>query len=197
MLKWLGVSKMEVVILDDVIRILGKRPLAYAIYSLLVKQEPQILIVDNDEEVKVLDSFLNFIFGDLYGSSTTGLPKLNKPFEIITKDTYMKNWKKFSGERIVFVKEDINLKSEAIDNMISLIDKSLKSKFPPPEDRFKNVIESTLTIINRVVGEIQSRNGDLSDKESYLSIIRNSLVFEEQLQLVLELLRIKGYDLTS
>ena len=126
-----------------------------------------------------------------------GIPVIDEPFKVIAKENYEKNWRKFVGKRLVFVKEDQALLSDAVENMKILIEKSLKSKFPPPEERFKNVIEGTLTIINRVIGEIESRNRDLSNKKTYLDIIHNSIVFEEQVPLILELLKIRGYDLTS
>mgnify|MGYP000683949900 CR=1 FL=1 len=188
---------MQIVTLDEVIKEIGIRAVAYAIYSLLIRYEPQILIVDTDKEAEMLDMFLSEILRDVYGAPTTGIPKVNTPFQTIKKEDYLSNWKKFVGKKLVFVKDDQNIRSEAVNSLVSLIERSLKSKFPPPEERFKSVIEGTLTTIYRVKGEIESRNRDLSKKEFYINMIKNSIVFEEQLPLILEIMKVHGYDLVS
>lgn len=185
---------MKYGVIEEALKKLDIREIAYAIYSLIINpNEPQYLIVDK-EKVEILNELLNVLIGDFYGDSKTGMETIEKPFVVISRDDFEKNWKNYDGKRIVLVEEDKNLKSNAVEALASIIAKAVKNPFPPPEEKVKTTLYNSLTAIHKII--IEKKNGAKDDKK-LLESIKSSIVFDEQLDFIKEILKIRGFPLSA
>ena len=177
-------------IIEDALKLFDVRAISYAIYSLIINpNEPQYLIVDTKEKAEILEELLTDLIGDFYGDSKTGMDNIGKPFIVISKDEFEKKWKEFDGKKIVLVEEDKNIRSNAIEALASMITKAIKTPFPPPEEKIKNTLYNTLTAVHKFILEVNEGKNE----KKVIDSIKSSLVFDEQLDFILEILKIKGY----
>ena len=182
---------MSVGVLEDIVSALGLRAVAYVVYAVVSEDGVKYLVVDNGEKVEKLEKFMDYCIREAFEDPKYGFETLEKPYIIWTYDEYMEKWRNLDGKIVVFVEEDKDLKVSAIDAFASIIDKSLKKPFPPPEDWFKDVFLSTLLMVVKVVDAVGEGGTITRDK---LGEVVGRVIYEEQLSILVDLLRERGIE---
>ncbi|MCR8432706.1 MAG: hypothetical protein QXH55_02605 [Candidatus Korarchaeota archaeon] len=135
--------------LFEVIGELHPRGISYAILSLIIENTDIVyLIVDSEEEKEALTEVL-LELKDQYelrrcASSTIKL----KDFKVVPADSYYMNWEEYSGRRLIFVKQDRNLRSPVLDMLTVFIESMWRVRARDPVKRIAVHIADVLLALD-------------------------------------------------
>jgi len=107
----------------NVIAELQPRGLGYAILSLIVEDTDIVyIIVDNEEEKEILSEILLELKDQFEARRSFSSAISLRDFKVLTADEYYEHWEDYAGKRLIFVKQDRNLKSPPLDKLAIFIE---------------------------------------------------------------------------
>lgn len=133
----------------DVISELHPRGVSYAILSLIVEDTDAVyIIVDTEKEKEILTEML-LELKDQYEmrrsiSSTVRL----KDFKVLSAESYYMSWEEYSGKRLIFVKQDRNLRSPILDMLATFIESMWRARARDPVKRIAMHITDVLLAVD-------------------------------------------------
>lgn len=170
-------------------RRLTNRGVAYAIISLIVERGEITIIAPSEEDKELLSILLEDIKNnfDLRISPTSDIKLAN--FEVITLDEYYKNWKQYSGRRLIFVFEDKNLICPPLDYLERIVEETLVSRSRDPIRRLAVRISDILMPLEVAKDYYeQFKQGKINEKK-LVSLIESRFPSKEDAHFALELLK--------
>lgn len=173
----------------DLTRRLTNRGVAYAIVSLIVERGDIIIIAPSENDKELLSILLDEIKSnfDLRISPTSDIKLAN--FEVITIDEYLRNWKQYSGKRLIFVIEDKNLISPPLDHLERIIEETLVSRARDPIRRLAVRISDILMPLDIAKDYYEQYKEGKIDEKKLISLIQSRFPSKDDAQFAFELLK--------
>jgi len=167
----------------------GARGLGYAIFSMIVEREPLVIIVNNDEDIELLTFILEEV-RDRYEIRKTPTSKYKLAnFEIIKKEDYYKNWRAFSGKRLIFIEEDKNLFCPGLDLLERIIEEVVLSKTRDPIGRIAMRVSDVLTSLELAKDYYMQYLEKKIDEKKLMSLLQARFPKKEEADLILEIIK--------
>lgn len=127
---------------------LGVRTIAVGLFRILTSRNP-ILILENEQQAQYYKIVMERFIQDallMAPSASDSTPKLT----VLSKDSYKRNWRKFSGKEICFVKEERTVKNPGVDLLMEILVEEHAKGFLTEKDSTEQVLEMIHEKIDRI-----------------------------------------------